>query len=263
MRSSVVVLIVVAALVVVAAIVLVRLIRSRTVLGTAENQTTYRILHTTSLASPELRAGLGAGAERAARHLRDLLGTTALALTDGDGVVGWAGAGGHHTHDVNRHAAKALDGGSAEVLGPDAIECQRLDCPVRHGVVTALTTEDRVVGALVAYTAARPSAGLVRAVEEVARFVSGQLELAELDQERAKLAEAEIRALRAQISPHFIYNALGAIASSVRSDPEHARELLLEFADFTRSWPMTAERFSTLWIAAPPRTAPTPPESPR
>ena len=46
--------------------------------------------------------------------------------------------------------------------------------------------------------------------------------------------EAELRALRAQISPHFVYNALAAIASFVRTDPVRARELLLEFADFTR-----------------------------
>ena len=46
--------------------------------------------------------------------------------------------------------------------------------------------------------------------------------------------EAEIRALRAQISPHFIYNSLTAIASFVRTDPGRARDLLLEFADFTR-----------------------------
>ncbi len=43
-----------------------------------------------------------------------------------------------------------------------------------------------------------------------------------------------MRALRAQISPHFIYNSLGAIASFVRTDPDRARDLLLEFADFTR-----------------------------
>jgi len=43
-----------------------------------------------------------------------------------------------------------------------------------------------------------------------------------------------VRALRAQISPHFVYNALTAIASFVRTDPERARDLLTEFADFTR-----------------------------
>ena len=79
-----------------------------------------------------------------------------------------------------------------------------------------------------------PTAGLVRATDEVAPWVSGQLELAELDASRTRLIEAEVRALRAQISPHFIYNSLGAIASFVRTDPERARELLLEFADFTR-----------------------------
>ncbi|WP_026874337.1 sensor histidine kinase [Jiangella gansuensis] len=235
MSSPVVVFVAAVIVVALAAVLLTRLVRSRLVLGSTEDQTTYRILHTTSLASPELRAGLTAGADKAVRHLRELLATPALALTDGDDVVTWDGAGGGvHVHDVRRHAARALDGGYTDVLGPDVVECDRLDCPVRNAVAAALTTEERVVGALIAYTSARPSAGLVRAVEEVARFVSGQLELAEFDRERAKLAEAEIRALRAQISPHFIYNALGAIASYVRTDPEHARDLLLEFADFTR-----------------------------
>jgi two-component system, LytTR family, sensor kinase len=64
--------------------------------------------------------------------------------------------------------------------------------------------------------------------------VSSQLELAELDKSRTALMESEVRALRAQISPHFIYNSLTAIGSFVRTDPERARELLAEFADFTR-----------------------------
>ena len=90
-----------------------------------------------------------------------------------------------------------------------------------------------MLGTLVAY-APRESAVLARAAGEVARWVSVQLELAELDHSRTQLIEAEIKALRAQISPHFIFNSLAAIASFVRTDPERARELLLEFADFTR-----------------------------
>ena len=100
-------------------------------------------------------------------------------------------------------------------------------------MVVPLAVDDRVVGTLAAYGDAA-SAGLVRAADEVARWVASQLELAELDQSRTRLMEAEVRALRAQISPHFIYNSLTAIASFVRTDPERARELLLEFADFTR-----------------------------
>jgi two-component system LytT family sensor kinase len=52
--------------------------------------------------------------------------------------------------------------------------------------------------------------------------------------------------LRAQISPHFIYNALTAIASFVRTDPERARELILEFAEFTRYSFRAHGEFTTL-----------------
>jgi bifunctional non-homologous end joining protein LigD len=59
------------------------------------------------------------------------------------------------------------------------------------------------------------------------------VELTALD-EAVRLAHAENRALRAQISPHFVYNALNAIAVYVRTDPERARDLLHDFAEYTR-----------------------------
>ncbi len=87
---------------------------------------------------------------------------------------------------------------------------------------------------------------LLRATGEVARYVSSQLELAELDESRARLNRAEVRALRAQISPHFVYNALTTIASFIRTDPVRARELLIEFADFTRYSFRAAGEYTTL-----------------
>ena len=64
--------------------------------------------------------------------------------------------------------------------------------------------------------------------------MSGQLELAELDRvthradggRAARAAGADLAALHLQLAR--------AIASFVRTDPERARKLLLEFADFTR-----------------------------
>ena len=55
-----------------------------------------------------------------------------------------------------------------------------------------------------------------------------------------------MRVLRAQISPHFVYNSLTAIASFVRTDPDRARDLLLDFADFTRYSFRSHGRFTTL-----------------
>jgi two-component system LytT family sensor kinase len=113
------------------------------------------------------------------------------------------------------------------------VPCQDTTCLLRHVIVSPLTVEERVVGTLQVF-GTNTSAGLVRATNELARWVSGQLELAELDASRTRLMEAEVRALRAQISPHFIYNSLNAIASFINTDPVKARELVLEFADFTR-----------------------------
>ncbi|MFH9133860.1 sensor histidine kinase [Streptomyces sp. NPDC017524] len=199
--------------------------------GTPVEHATFETLHTASLAAPPLRAGLTEeSARRAARRLRSLLGTDALCLTDRDRVLVWDGAGGHHGKDVMEHVKVLLDNGRRTAFDSG---CADLDCPLRWAVAVPLTVENRVLGALVAY-APRESAVLARAAGEVARWVCVQLELAELDRSRTQLIEAEIKALRAQISPHFIFNSLAAIASFVRTDPEQARELLLEFADFTR-----------------------------
>ncbi|GGO91657.1 sensor histidine kinase [Wenjunlia tyrosinilytica] len=222
-----------------AGFLLLRAVGKRQFLGTAQEQATYETLHTASLAAPPLRATLNTdSARRAGRHLRALLDVPALAMTDAAGtVLVWDGAAPEPGHDhraaVPEHAGRALAAGRTEVIGPGDTPCNRADCALRQGVVVPLTVAGRPEGALAVYTS-QASTGLVRATTEVARWVSTQLELAELDRSRAAVAEAEVRALRAQISPHFIYNSLSAIASFVRTDPARARELLVEFAEFTR-----------------------------
>ncbi|MCC6349592.1 MAG: histidine kinase [Candidatus Eisenbacteria bacterium] len=46
--------------------------------------------------------------------------------------------------------------------------------------------------------------------------------------------EAELRALRAQLNPHFLFNSLNSIASLVGSDPEGARRMCERLGDFLR-----------------------------
>ena len=203
-------------------------------LGTEADRATFRTLHRASLACPALREGLTPdSAERSVRHLRVLLGTPALALTDTASCLAWDGAGAHHEPQLAAMVEEATDRGRTRSFDRGSLRCDESACPVRTAVVSPLVVEDRVVGTLAAF-AVSPTAGLVRAADEVAQWVSGQLALADLETQRTRLAEAEVRALRAQISPHFVYNSLGAIASFVRTDPERARDLLLEFADFTR-----------------------------
>ncbi len=195
-----------------------RLLTRRRSLGTAADRATYATLHTASLAAPSLRRGLDAeSASQALPHVRALLGSPTAAITDIHGPLAWDGPG--DAVDVAELMTQALKSGTTQASD--------------RAIVAPLSVEDRVVGSIVVMSD-EASAGLARATTEVARWMSSQLELAELSESRTALMEAELRALRAQISPHFIYNSLGAIASFVRTDPERARELLLEFADFTR-----------------------------
>ncbi|MGZ4643335.1 MAG: histidine kinase [Blastococcus sp.] len=202
-------------------------------LGTRDTRIAFDTLHAVSLIAPALRDGLmGSGADRAVEQLRTLLGVSAVALADEDRVVGYDGGPHDHAASPQEVVAEVLRTGKT-VVRTRHLSCGAPTCDVRAAVAGPLVEGNTVVGALVAYGPSS-SALLVRAVDEVARWTSSQLELAAANREHARAVEAELRALRAQISPHFTYNALTAVASFTRTDPDRARELLLEFAEFTR-----------------------------
>ncbi|MFI5841140.1 sensor histidine kinase [Catenuloplanes sp. NPDC051500] len=231
-----------------AAVAAVIRLRQRRGIATEAQRATYQVLHTAGMAAEPLRAGLDrANAAKAVRHLRTLVGAPGLALVGADGVLALDGRGAHHNTQLAAAGERAIAQNRSTVLGESDLPCDRMDCVVRGAVVAPLTGADGASGAaLVAIADGQPAPGLVQATLETARWAAAQLALAELDSSRERLARAEVRALRAQISPHFIYNALTAIASFVRTDPERARELILEFAEFTRYSFRAHGEFTTL-----------------
>ncbi|GAA5126839.1 sensor histidine kinase [Pseudonocardia adelaidensis] len=220
----------------------------RNTFATPLERATFATLHTVALAAPSLREGLSPNsASFALPYLRQLLDTCALAMTDNRGTtLAWDGDADQHEPDVRSLADQVISTGRQQVLSHTALSCEHPNCAVRGIVVVPLETDGAIVGTLAALTTSTAGPVLLRASAEVARYVSSQLELAELDESRARLNRAEVRALRAQISPHFAYNALTTIASFIRTDPVRARELLIEFADFTRYSFRTAGEYTTL-----------------
>lgn len=219
-----------------------RLAKGSADLGTDSEQAAYRALHQATLAAPHLRAGLDAPeVERAARHLRTLLGSTAIAIVGESGAVAFDGQADAEalTDAASRIADRVRDTGRRQVFP------RRENGDDLEAVGAPIVVDGRTVGVIVAF-AAPVRAALVRATADVADWCAAQLELGELDASRTALAEAELRSLRAQISPHFIYNALTAIASFIHTDPPRARELVLEFADFTRYSFRRQGEFTTL-----------------
>jgi two-component system, LytTR family, sensor kinase len=200
-----------------------------------EGQAMRAALHAATATLPHLRRGLAQStAAKAVPHLRALTQSTALALADRETLLALDGPG------AIRSLAGAPLGELIEEGPDDRVHVDpRLELPKLHlggAVVAPLIVRGERVGSLAAFYARgrriRPED--TRVVSDAASLVSAQLELAAVEEQEERLARAELRALRAQISPHFVYNALAAVAGYIHSRPEEARELLTDFAEFTR-----------------------------
>ncbi len=194
-------------------------------------------LHAATATLPHLRRGLTArSADQAVPHLRQLTGAAAIALADTRSVLAIDGEGREQVRPgdlLSRLLARTPDDRLHIV---PRLTSSDPTCPLRSAVLAPLTVQSRRAGTLIAFYRAtgRPSHGELRVVQEAASLVSAQVELSVLAEQEERLAQAELRALRAQISPHFIYNALAAVAGDIHARPEEARELLIDFAELTR-----------------------------
>ena len=86
----------------------------------------------------------------------------------------------------------------------------------------------------------------VAMAEGLAMMLSTQLELSELERQTELATRMELKALQAQINPHFLFNTINTIASLIRTDPARARELLREFAAFYRRTLESGDELITL-----------------
>lgn len=206
----------------------------RTVLS-EEGTAMQAALHAASATLPHLRRGLTPQtAQKAAPHLRALTQASTLAIADHETLLAVEGPRG------TRFGA----GDPIETLfrpePDDRVHVEpRIEVGERENaaaVVAPLVVRENRIGSLVAVYASqrriRPEH--TRTMQEAATLVSAQVELASIDEQEERLARAELGALRAQISPHFVYNALSAVASYIHTRPDEARELLTEFAEFIR-----------------------------
>src|SRR6478752_7659056 len=94
-----------------------KVLRSFRDLGTDAERATYQTLHAASRAGQHLRTGLNpAGAGKASRQLRSLLGCDALAITDTTGVLAWDGSAEELRPVLMGVAAKVLADGHTAVI---------------------------------------------------------------------------------------------------------------------------------------------------
>ena len=190
------------------------------------------LLSTINELSRSVRRGFDAeSAERIADISRQLLGARIVAIADDSTWSAQSGDEIAWRSIVEEHARAVLERGRFDE--PTVYQCV-LDGQPTDVSVAALRSGDIPIGTMHVVALANESIRLTE-LRDLAALVSSQLELAELEQSRAYAAEAELRALRAQISPHFLHNSLTAIAHLIMTDPVRARSLIAKFSEFLRA----------------------------
>ena len=217
------------------------------------SQATERTLRTASSTLDYLRHGLEPEGCRAVCQL--LLPETnamSIAITDHEKVIAYVGeyaeefpAGMPVRTQATKEVLESgrmqtfslMDPVDADAMGAmDPADRLRMMGFMPAGIVVPLIVKEETIGTLKFYyhnfrEADRTQTALARGFGEL---LSTQLSLYELEHQAQLTAQAEVKALQAQINPHFLFNTLNTIAALTRADPMRARTLLREFATFYR-----------------------------
>jgi two-component system sensor histidine kinase LytS len=180
-------------------------------------------------------------AQAVCRIVLERTDAAAVGITDTTRVLGFAGIGeGHHRPGASfltLATPEALEQNELRVLHRrEEINCSDRSCLLRAGIVVPLRIRDAPAGAIKFYytTPRLLNETQLAMAQGLARLLSTQLELSELDRQTQLACRMELKALQAQINPHFLFNTINTIASLIRTDAPRARELLREFATFYR-----------------------------
>ncbi len=166
----------------------------------------------------------------------------AVAITKEDIILTHVGLGiDHHKpkdYIMNQSTRTVLDTGIYGVLqSKKEIGCSNVDCPLMAAVTIPLKMKEEIVGILVLYKETENSITSVdiQLALGLGQLFSTQLEISEADEKVRLLEKAELKALQAQINPHFLFNALNTIISYTRTDIAIARKLLIDLGNYFRN----------------------------
>lgn len=165
---------------------------------------------------------------------------SAVAITDRELILAHVGVASDH-HQANQPiqtegTQHVLRDGELLIADKDAVNCHFQGCPLDKAVIAPLKRKSETVGTLKFYFQNEKdiSSVTIEFIKGLSSLLSQQLEIAEAERYYQLAKEAEIKALQAQVSPHFLFNALNTIVSLVRIDPDKARKLLISLSRYFR-----------------------------
>ncbi|WZL74317.1 sensor histidine kinase [Clostridiaceae bacterium 35-E11] len=173
--------------------------------------------------------------------IKESVKADAVSITDREQILAHVGSGGEH-HTVGKSiltkaTERVIQEGKIEILNKkNEIDCMEESCPLKSGVIVPLNSENKVIGTLKIYfkTENYISFRDIGLAEGLSQLISTQLEISKLEKLKEMANRSEIKALQAQINPHFLFNALNTIVSFMRIDTDKARELIINLSTYLR-----------------------------
>jgi two-component system, LytTR family, sensor histidine kinase LytS len=213
-----------------------------------------KILRLTDQTLAHLRKGINTASAQAICHiLHQEIKTSAVAMTNSKEILAHVGLGDdHHRSDSPIQTQITIDAikkGEIVVANQDSIQCRVKRCPLGAAVIAPLKLRGETIGTLKFYFRSEKEITnvVMELISGLSIMISNQLEIAEADKAYQLAKEAEIMALQAQISPHFLFNTLNTIVSLVRIDPAKARKLLVSLSHYLRqNLSVTTHRMTSL-----------------
>lgn len=169
--------------------------------------------------------------------IRHDINADAVAMTNKNQILAYVGVGEENylygDDGISPTTAKAIANGEIIIKNND--EAHRT--PEIHSmIVIPLWEKGEVTGTLKIYYrhAHRITWSLKEMAVGLSQIISTQLEVSRAEQLREMANKAELRALQSKINPHFLFNALNAISSSIRINPDTARQLITNLSRYLR-----------------------------
>ncbi|WP_123054970.1 sensor histidine kinase [Clostridium sp. JN-1] len=161
----------------------------------------------------------------------------AVGITDNKYILAYVGVGQEYynigNEIINDTTKEAISSGKIIIKETNI---DNKSPKLKSAIIIPLKDKDEVIGALkIYYIKNNKITYSVRALAiGLSQIISTLMEVSKVEEIKEMANKAEIKALQTKINPHFLFNALNAIASSIRINPDKARELIINLSGYLR-----------------------------
>lgn len=198
-------------------------------------------LEITSKTLPYFREVNNDSFKRICTIIMESIEADAVAITDNEKILAHVGIGSdHHVAGqkiLTYSTLRVIEEGTMLSLNhPYEINCKHENCPLKSAIITPLKDNEKVIGTLKIYYSREDAVYFSNEnlAKGLSQLISTQLEISKVRKLQDLAAKAEIKALQAQINPHFLFNTLNTISSFMRIDINKARNLIVNFSTYLR-----------------------------